>query len=115
MFSTLLRTAILPLSLVGLAACGSAPGPADNASSESHVAKLSDGALISMACSGCHSDQAGEIVSLSNHSESQLVEALSQYKSETDGTTVMHRLARGYSDDDIAKIGAYLGTKQGPD
>jgi cytochrome c553 len=32
------------------------------------------------------------------------------YKSETSGTTVMHRLARGYTDEDIALIAAYLTT-----
>ena len=115
MFSALFRSTILPLSLFGLAACGGASDPADRAPSEIEPVTLSDGALISMVCSGCHSDQAGAIVTLNDYSESQLVEALSKYKFETDGTTVMHRLARGYSDEDIAKISAYLGVKQGPE
>jgi len=112
MFSALFRSTILPLSLIGLAACGGSSEPADLAPSDSESATLSDGALLSMACTGCHSDQTGAIASLNDHSESQLVEALSQYKSETEGTTVMHRLARGYSDEDIAKVSAYLGVKQ---
>lgn len=33
------------------------------------------------------------------------------YKTEESGTTVMHRIARGYTDDDIALIAAYLTTQ----
>lgn len=33
------------------------------------------------------------------------------YKTEESGTTVMHRLARGYTDEDIALIAAYLTTQ----
>ena len=35
--------------------------------------------------------------------------ALYRAQSETDGTTVMHRLMRGYSDEEIELISAYLG------
>ena len=65
--------------------------------------------MLSTACSGCHSDLGGAIASLSTLSEAALIESLIRYKTEADGTTVMHRLARGYSDEEIALIAAYLG------
>lgn len=35
--------------------------------------------------------------------------SLLDYKTDETGSTVMHRLARGYSEDDIALISEYLG------
>ena len=35
--------------------------------------------------------------------------ALSDYRNDAEGTTVMHRLMRGYSEADIEAISAYLG------
>ena len=112
MFSALIRTTILPLGLLGLAACGGTNDTIDQTLSENSANMLSDGAMISMACSGCHSDQTGVIASLTNYSESELIVALSRYKSEPDGTTVMHRLARGYSEHDIAAVSTYLGKSE---
>lgn len=72
---------------------------------------LDAGALLSLTCSGCHSDQSGGIVSLNSFSEEILVTSLMRYKQETSGTTVMHRLARGYSEEDISQVSAYLSSE----
>lgn len=69
---------------------------------------------LSVACSGCHSERPGAIASLVSYDEANLQARLTQYKTETEGTTVMHRLARGYSDQDIALISAYLGQAGDP-
>lgn len=37
-----------------------------------------------------------------------IVASLMNYKAEADGGTVMHRLARGYSEAEIRTIAAYL-------
>ena len=103
--------AIVPLSLLGLAACGGTSEPSGSATLDSDTAVLGTGATLATACSGCHSDQNGAIASLATYSEAELQDALARYKAETDGTTVMHRLARGYSDEDIALVSAYLGQK----
>lgn len=108
MRNRLVSITLMLLGLIGLAACGkptestSAPDPA----------RLGRGAALAMACSGCHSDANGAIASLASYSERHLVDRLAGYKSDPDGTTVMHRLARGYSDEDIAVVSAYLGSKQ---
>lgn len=113
MFNPLLRSTLVPLSLLGLAACGQAPVSADQAISNTKLDLLSQGSLLASTCSGCHSGQSGAIASLDGYSEPTLIEAMYRYKSEVDGTTVMHRLARGYSVEDITAIGAYLGVDEG--
>ncbi len=75
----------------------------------SFESETSQAAALAAACSGCHSDQSSAIASLENYSENMLLEAFTRYKSEAEGTTVMHRLARGYSDADITAVSAYLG------
>lgn len=104
--------AILPLSLLGLAACGGASDPSNSSAQTPDAAQIGPGAALALACSGCHSDLNGAIASLSTYTETQLQDTLVRYKNETDGTTVMHRLARGYSDEDIALVSAYLGREE---
>lgn len=100
---------LVPLSLMGLAACS----PSDPQSITTTAPdRLSDAAQLAVTCSGCHSDQSGGIVSLTGYSEAALRTAFQRYKTEPDGTTVMHRLARGYSDENIAAISAYLATQE---
>ena len=96
------------LSLLGLAACSGTEGSDLTPSIEQNTGKA---ALLASACSGCHSDVSAGIASLQNYSEEALQLSLSTYKSDADGTTVMHRLARGYSEADIELISQYLGAE----
>ncbi|NQY39762.1 MAG: hypothetical protein HRT80_06650 [Henriciella sp.] len=96
------------LSLLGLAACGGADGPQQSQNVEQSTGKAS---LLATACSGCHSDVSTGIASLQGYSVEALQLSLSNYKSDAEGTTVMHRLARGYSETDIALISQYLGAE----
>lgn len=117
MRNTLKAIAIVPLSLLGLAACGGANDPSNGAASSSMAAagQFGPGATLAAACSGCHSDGNGAIANLTLYSETQMQETLARYKNEAGGTTVMHRLARGYSDEDIALVSAYLtGSEANP-
>lgn len=68
-------------------------------------------ATLSAACSGCHTPKSVNIPSLTRLSPDQIIARMDTYKSETSGTTVMHRLARGYTDEDIVLIAAYLTTQ----
>lgn len=97
-----------PLSLLGLAACGGGNDPNQPLTVENSTGKA---ALLAATCSGCHSEVSTGIASLQGYSAKALQLSLSNYKSDTDGTTVMHRLARGYSDTHIEQISAYLGTE----
>lgn len=102
-------TAIWPLSLLGLAACGGAETAPQSLSPDQSTDRA---AVIALACSGCHSDQSGAIASLTDYRSDVMRDSLLNYKTDLDGTTVMHRLARGYSDADIELISAYLGTEE---
>ena len=104
-----LMTAIWPLSLMGLAACGGAETTPQSLSLEQSTDRA---AVIALACSGCHSDQSGAITSLTDYPSDLMRDSLLNYKTDLDGTTVMHRLARGYSDAEIDLISAYLGTEE---
>ena len=97
---------LLPL----LAACGSTPPPQEREAAQpaATLAALDQGAVLSLACSGCHSPAGGAIASLDGRPAAQIREALIQYRTDTDGTTVMHRMMRGYSEADIDAISAYL-------
>ena len=102
---------MLTLSLMGLVACGS--DPSNDTISETDIAALTDtGARLALACAGCHSGNSGAIASLSGYDQETLVVRLSDYKSDTTGTTVMHRLARGYSDEEIDLVSAYLAASE---
>jgi len=77
----------------------------DNKSAKS----LTKGASLAASCSGCHSAVGGDAIgSLAGWSETELSNRLTDYQTETEGQTVMHRITRGYSDTDIAAISAYL-------
>lgn len=98
---------LIALLLPLLGACGSTPV-------ESPVvdlvppADLSSAAVLSQACSGCHGPAVGAMVSLDGRSAPELRAALLRYRSDPDGSSVMHRMMRGYSEADIDAISIYL-------
>lgn len=104
MTSSLLTTLILVF--IFLVSCSQSPS--DNSiNSEPPSKKISDIALLSATCSGCH-DSGSVVGDLRNHTSQQLYEQMVRYKNES-GTTVMHRLMNGYTIDNIRLISEYLG------
>jgi cytochrome c553 len=93
------RFIAIGLLLASMAACGPVAEP-----TQSHIASP-----LAASCSGCHAASGGAITNLSDWTEAQLLVSLNTYRTDTDGTTVMHRLARGYSAGQIAEIAAILG------
>lgn len=73
---------------------------------------LGQGAQLAAACAGCHSPvSAPGFVDLSGYNAETLSARLQAYRNNPEGTTVMHRLARGYSDGDIASVSAYIAAQ----
>lgn len=68
-------------------------------------------AALAAACSGCHAGPAEGIASLEDRDAETIVRLLLQYKAEPQGWTVMHRLARGYSDEQVKAVAAYLAAE----
>ena len=108
---SLLRSAgrVLAPIVFLLSAC---TGPARNAdyNQELDTASISQAASLSSVCTGCHgADQSNEgIVSLQGYSALRISVLFRKYKNDPNGPTAMHRMARGYSDEEIKMIATYL-------
>lgn len=101
---------------VTVSACGEVGAPQSSVSqsvSVSNPVALSTGAQLSAVCSGCHTGETTAFASLSGLTASELQEKFSVYVEDPAGTTVMHRIARGYSEAEIDAIAAYLGAEEG--
>lgn len=72
---------------------------------------LDQAALLTASCSGCHaaSGRAGGIASLSGMSSADIETRLLAYRQNEEGGSSMHRMARGYSEQQIALIAERLG------
>ncbi len=91
-----------------LAACGNAGG-GDVVTGDGVLPAITgNAAQLAAACSGCHGGPGAAFASLDGRSADELARLLATYRSQTAGTTVMHRLARGYSDAEIEAVSAYL-------
>lgn len=93
--------------LAALLILASAPGLADTAAR---------GFVLAAACFGCHGTDGvsrGAIPALAGKSERFLLLALGEYKSGASSATVMNRIARGYSDEELALLAAwYAGRRE---
>lgn len=96
-----------------IAACGTAPNTSVEPAAAATAVDMPLGAALSLSCSGCHSPEGGAITSLEGRTADNLRQALLMYYQDTDGTTAMHRMIRGYSEADIEAISAYLGEEKG--
>lgn len=103
---TVSNSATVVLALILLSSCTQSPS-AEFKESISKGELQNKGALLSASCSGCHA-QNSIVGDLDNLTQEQLRELMTSYK-EDNGTTVMHRLMNGYSDQDILLISEYLG------
>ena len=91
------------LWVLALAACAErAPEP---------TPQLQQAALLTASCSGCHASGGSPdgIVTLDGMSAQQLEASLLGYRNDPAGGTAMHRMARGYTEAQIAAIAAALG------
>lgn len=100
------RVAAATLSLLALGTFGIPESRADDPDDG-----IGRAASLAAACSGCHAGPAEGIVSLEGRDAETIVASLLAYKAETGDSTVMHRLARGYSDEEVRAIAAYLGAE----
>ncbi|MEO0467143.1 MAG: hypothetical protein AAF216_11435 [Pseudomonadota bacterium] len=90
-------------------ACGVADEPAARSGTDTAQA-LSVTASLAASCSGCHA--AGDaIVSLDGLGADAFAASLTRYRTEG-GSTVMHRLVRGYSDEQVQAIAEYLAESE---
>jgi cytochrome subunit of sulfide dehydrogenase len=67
--------------------------------------------MLAASCFGCHGTDGqspGSIPTLYGKSKNFVVTALQEYKTDASQGTVMNRLAKGYSDEEIELIGEWF-------
>jgi sulfide dehydrogenase cytochrome subunit len=70
-----------------------------------------DGRIIGVSCNGCHGpngESQGAIPSLSNLSAEQIESALLAFKSRERSATIMGRISRGYTRNEIVAVAVYF-------
>ena len=72
--------------------------------------------MLSNACAGCHGTNGGSagltMPSLASQSKSAIVDAMKKFKSGERPSTVMGRLAKGYSDADFVAMGDFFSKQK---
>jgi len=99
-----LKFVVLCLTFCAVSACQAQ-------TTQTETQSISQGALLSVACANCHSRSGQGSPNISDLSEARMQKYLMYYKSDIAGTSVMHRLSRGLSDEDIRLISAYYAQK----
>lgn len=73
-------------------------------------------AMLSNACAGCHGTNGGSagpaMPSLAGQSKEAIVEALKKFKSGERPSSIMGRLAKGYTDADFAAMGDFFSAQK---
>jgi sulfide dehydrogenase cytochrome subunit len=72
------------------------------------------GQMLAVACAGCHGTQGksqSTIPGLSHLTAQQLIKAMKAFKSGERPSTLMGRIAKGYSDAEIESMAEYLAGK----
>jgi sulfide dehydrogenase cytochrome subunit len=73
-------------------------------------------AMLSNACAGCHGTHGGSagptMPSLAGQSKTAIVEAMKKFKAGERPSTVMGRLAKGYSDEQIDMMGDFFSKQK---
>jgi cytochrome c553 len=71
--------------------------------------RLDTGFVLTSSCSGCHAEGNARIKPLAGYTAAELQRLLTVYRTDVSGATAMHRMARGFSDAEIALIARELG------
>ncbi|MDD1620257.1 MAG: c-type cytochrome [Methylococcaceae bacterium] len=66
---------------------------------------------IALNCRNCHAADSSEIPTLTNLSAEQINRMLLDYKSDKLPATLMPRIAKGYSDEELKAVADYLGRR----
>jgi cytochrome c553 len=73
------------------------------------------GYMLASSCAACHGPAGrspGAIPSLNGKDKDFIVKALQEFKSDAKPATVMNRLAKGYSDEEIDAIATWFAAQQ---
>jgi sulfide dehydrogenase cytochrome subunit len=83
--------------------------------SSTALAATSSGAMLSATCAACHGtngSSVGILPSLASAPSSYFVDSMKGFKSGTRKATVMDRIAKGYSDEEIQLMGDFFAAQK---
>ena len=107
------RSCRLVAPLLLAAACQQPPVLPSTEQPATDAGQLTDAATLAATCSGCHAGADADVPNLDRMDAGTLSVRLAFYRTDADGTTVMHRIARGYTPAQIDAISDYLGAEAG--
>jgi cytochrome c553 len=114
MLKCLILAVAAGLLIVGPAAAQSAAKPAgQNKTTPASIASAKPPSipLIAQACAGCHGQNGagrGGTPKLAGVSREQFVKLWGEFRANERPNTIMHRIARGYSDAEVATLADYF-------
>lgn len=76
-------------------------------------AEITRGEAIGLACTSCHGANGvsfGSVPSLKGRPAAELEKMLLAYRANDDRTTIMSRIAKGFSKEDITVVSDYFGS-----
>ena len=77
------------------------------------AAEADGGARLANACTSCHGLEGrsvGDAPALAGQAEADLLGKLKAFEEGTAEATIMNRLARGYTDEELAALAAYFSS-----
>lgn len=77
-------------------------------------AEMASGAVLANTCFSCHGTDGkslGDMPTIAGKSESFITEKLTGFKAGTIEATVMNRIAKGFTDDEIAALAKFFSVK----
>ncbi|MCC6473700.1 MAG: c-type cytochrome [Burkholderiales bacterium] len=98
---------LVPLALVVSGMC------APNAAAQPHDPDL--GRNLAASCAGCHGTDGrsiGGMQALAGRPRADIERAMKDFRDGKRPATIMHQLARGYSDAQIEAVSAYLSARR---
>jgi cytochrome c553 len=110
---TALASAAAGLTLACAAQAQTAPAPAAAATpaATSHLARN-----LAATCANCHGTNGqarGEMKSLAGEPAEKIIVMMNAYKAGTlPGTTIMHQIAKGYTDEQIRLVAGFFAAQQ---
>lgn len=75
------------------------------------LADHDSGRTIGLTCYGCHGADGiskGSVPSLKGMSESHVITSMMDFKSDKRPATIMNRIAKGYTDEEIKALGKFV-------
>lgn len=105
----------MPVLANGAPAPAPAPAPAVAVVPDAPAAAPADGRMLAQACAGCHGQDGagmGAIASIRGLDQAEFIRIWEEFRTDARRATIMNRIARGYTDAEVAALAAYFEALQ---